>query len=71
MVNTDQKIFKTVVTMEAEVPAVPNFVRLTNGVTCDVCELDDGSLRRLADAWGLKLLEHARSRRRAKSSSHG
>lgn len=71
MVDADQEMFKTMVTMEAEVPSVPNFVRLTNGITCDIGELDDGSLRRLADAWGLKLLQHAKARRHAKGSGHG
>lgn len=52
------------VTAPIELPQVPNFVRLTNGSTLPIHQLDDAQLRALGEAWTDALIQHATDKRK-------
>ena len=60
---------RVVVECSAELPMVPNFIRVShNGaeLTLDVADMPDTTLERIGKEWVAALLEHAKQRRKAR-----
>lgn len=55
---------------EVEIPKVPNFIRLSSGVTIDIKDIHESTLAKLGDSWKEALLVTARERKRELPEAH-
>lgn len=62
---------KTRVTIKAdfeiELPALPNFIKTSEGAVIDVADMHDESLGEIADSWKMALIRLAAERRKGEN----
>lgn len=44
-------------------PPAPNFIQRSDGMSIDVADIDDATLRKIVDGWAARLIQHAKERR--------
>lgn len=50
----------------AELPSLPNFIKMDNGQSVDIKDIHDSSLADIAERWKQALIAHAENRRKGK-----